>query len=182
MTRDRIVEAGAALARQRSMWDWDEITVGAVADRANVNRRTVYRHFANERELRDAVMQRLTEEAGVNFESMDFKDVPEMAAKVFRYVIASPLEPWKDRDEAYHAAERRRRDALLAAVRSSSSESNPADPRVVAGLIDLLWGVASLEHLVSTWGIEAPDAINALLWLMGVLQKAIGDGQAIEPT
>jgi len=161
------------------MWDWNGVTIGTVAERAKVNRRTVYRHFANERDLRDAVMQHLTEEAGVDFETMQLPDVGGVAAKVFRYVVSTPLEPWKDRDEAHRAAERRRREALLSAVASSRPQLGEADRRIVAGLFDLLWGVESLEHLVSTWGLDAADATKGLLWLIGMLQKEVTTGGAI---
>src|SRR5207302_3840377 len=65
-TRDRIVGAGAELLHESSIRDWRALTIRAVADRAGVNERTVFRHFANERALRDAVMQRLEQQAGID--------------------------------------------------------------------------------------------------------------------
>ena len=56
-TRERIVAAGCDLLQGSSIRDWRGVTVRAVADRAGVNERTVYRHFANERGLRDEVMR-----------------------------------------------------------------------------------------------------------------------------
>ena len=64
-TRERIVAAGSALLHRSPIRDWRSLTLRAVAERAGVNERTVYRHFANERALRDAVMHRLEEEAGI---------------------------------------------------------------------------------------------------------------------
>src|ERR1700746_1952576 len=69
-TRERIVSAGATLVRSFTTWDWKELTFRAVAQSAGVSESSVYRHFANERELRDAVMQRLGEEAGVTYEGV----------------------------------------------------------------------------------------------------------------
>ena len=60
-TRQRIITAGSELLHRSSVRDWHELTVRAVANRAGVNERTVYRYFGNERGLRDAVMHRLEE-------------------------------------------------------------------------------------------------------------------------
>src|SRR5262245_58672451 len=43
-TRDRIVAAGSELAHEFASWDWKPLTFRAVADRAGVGERTVYRH------------------------------------------------------------------------------------------------------------------------------------------
>ena len=57
-TCDRIVAAGSDLLRGSPIRDWRALTIRAVAERAGVNERTVYRHFVNEQGLRDAVMHR----------------------------------------------------------------------------------------------------------------------------
>ena len=69
-TRERIVAAGAELLHGFPVWNWRALTIRSVAARAGVNERTVYRHFANERDLRDAVMARLESEAGVALEGL----------------------------------------------------------------------------------------------------------------
>src|SRR3954452_22835604 len=79
-TRERIVAAGSALVHEFSSWDWDALTFRAVAERAGVGERTVYRHFPTERHLHDAVMARLEEEAGVTYEGLDLASLPEITA------------------------------------------------------------------------------------------------------
>ena len=44
-----------------------------MADRVDVNGRTVYRHFGNERSLRDTVMHRQEEEAGIDLAGIDLE-------------------------------------------------------------------------------------------------------------
>src|SRR5690606_23228727 len=44
-TRARIVTAGCELLQASSLRDWRGVTIRAVAERAGVNERTVYRHF-----------------------------------------------------------------------------------------------------------------------------------------
>ncbi|HEV3056512.1 MAG TPA: helix-turn-helix domain-containing protein, partial [Solirubrobacteraceae bacterium] len=76
-TRDRIVRAGADLVRQSSIRDWHGVTIRAVAERAGINERTVYRHFPNERVLRDAIMQRLEEAVGIDLAQLRLDDVAD---------------------------------------------------------------------------------------------------------
>jgi len=40
-----VIAAGSELVRQLPSWDWREVTFRAVAERAGVGERTVYRHF-----------------------------------------------------------------------------------------------------------------------------------------
>ena len=69
-TRERIVAAGSDLVHGFETWNWGDLTFKAVAVRAGVGDRTVYRHFPTERHLQDAVMQRLESEAGVSYEDV----------------------------------------------------------------------------------------------------------------
>ena len=55
-TRERIVAAGSELVHDFDTWNWRDLTFKAVAERAGVGERTVYRHFPTERHLHDAVM------------------------------------------------------------------------------------------------------------------------------
>ena len=58
-----------------------------------MNERTVYRYFGNERGLRDAVMHRLEEKAGIELDGMRLEDVADMAARIFAHVSAYPPRP-----------------------------------------------------------------------------------------
>ena len=55
-TRERILAAGVELVRGFKTWDWSDLTFRAVAERAGVGERTVYRHFPTERALHAAIM------------------------------------------------------------------------------------------------------------------------------
>ena len=83
-TRERIIAAGVALVRGFDSWDWSGLTFRAVAQQAEVGERTVYRHFPNERGLHDAIMERLGEEAGVDYETLTLPGVSEVASRLFR--------------------------------------------------------------------------------------------------
>ena len=82
-TRERIIAAGSQLVHEYDNWSWRDLTFRAVAERAGVGERTVYRHFPTERHLHDAVMARLESEAGVSYEDVDLTNLAETTARVF---------------------------------------------------------------------------------------------------
>ncbi len=175
-TRERIVTAGAELLRSSSIRDWGAVTIRAVADRAGVNERTVYRHFANERALRDAVMQRLEEDAGVDLAWMNLDGIAAATARIFQHVSAYPLEPHPPLDPTLVEANRRQHDALLAAV-EQETPGWPADDRTLAAaMFDVLWAVGSYERLVVDWDLDREQAIRAVTWVIGLLEAAVRRG------
>ena len=82
-TRERIVGAGVRLVRGFTTWDWDELTFRAVAERAEVSERTVYRHFPTERHLHDAIMSRLEDEACIAYQDVVLDNLAEVTARLF---------------------------------------------------------------------------------------------------
>ena len=115
-TRERILGAASALVHGFPTWDWRALTFRAVAERAGVSERTVYRHFATERELRDAVMRRLEEEAGVAYEGVGLDDLADVAALVFSSLSSFAVSPPVVDDPTFVAEDQLRRDALRDAV------------------------------------------------------------------
>src|SRR3546814_8191892 len=90
-TRDRIVGAGSELVHEFDSWDWRGLTFRAVAERAGVGERTVYRHFPTERHLHAAVMQRLEAEAGVPYDDVTLDNIGAVTARVFASLQRFPV-------------------------------------------------------------------------------------------
>jgi AcrR family transcriptional regulator len=176
-TRESIVSAGAELLHGFPIWNWRAVTVRTVAERAGVNERTVYRHFATERDLRDAVLARLEEESGVDLEGLTLDGVREVTARMFDYVSTFPLEPRMARDATVAAANQRQREALLGAVASHSKKWSDDDRTAAAAVLDVLWSVVSYERLVSDWDLRADQAIRATDWVMRLVTDAIKTGE-----
>jgi AcrR family transcriptional regulator len=176
-TRERIVAAGADLVHDSSIRDWRGVTFRAVANRAGVNERTVYRHFANERALRDAVMHRLEGEAGIDLDEMNLDDVANVAARIFRYVSAYPREPRAPLDPTLVAANRRQHDALLAAVTAHATDWPQDDRRLAAAMFDVLWAVGAYERLVADWELDDADAVRAITWVIAMVEDAVRNGR-----
>ncbi len=176
-TRERIVAAGAELLHGFPVWKWNALTVRAVARRAGVNERTVYRHFANEQELREAVLARLQKEARVDLAGLALGGLRDVTTRILEFVSSFPLEPRTTRDPTLTAAGRRNREALLAAVAPATGNWPGDDRTLAAAMLDVLWSVASYERLVADWGLEPGEAIRGVTWAMGLLEDAIREGR-----
>ncbi|HEY3672988.1 MAG TPA: helix-turn-helix domain-containing protein [Acidimicrobiia bacterium] len=180
-TRERIVAAGSQLVHEFDSWHWDALTFRAVAERAGVGERTVYRHFPTERHLHDAVMARLEEEAGVTYEGLDLATLPEITARVFssrRSFAAHEALDVAD-DPLLVEVDQRRRDALLHAVTTATPTWTEIERRRVAALLDVVWSMPAYERLVGAWDFDGDDATDAITWLMSLLTQVIDEGRSI---
>ena len=176
-TRERIVTAGAEILHGFPIWNWRALTVRAVAERAGVNERTVYRYFASERELRDAVMERLEDEAGVRLDGLRLDEVPALTTRILEYVSTFPLEARTARDATVAQANERQRRALLGAVAPFAAGWPEDDRLIAAAVLDVLWSVVSYERLVTDWDLEPEHAIRGVTWVLGLVEDAIRSGR-----
>jgi AcrR family transcriptional regulator len=171
-TRYRIVTAGAKLVRRSSLRDWRGVTIRAVAELAGVNERTVYRHFANERALRDAVMQRLEQEVGIDLGDLQLDDVAGAAERMFRHLAGYPIKR-RPLDPTLAEANARQHDALLAAVTAQTPRWSEEDRTLAAAMLDVLWSLASYERIVRDWNLDSEEAIRGMTWVIDLLANAV---------
>ncbi|HVW80267.1 MAG TPA: TetR/AcrR family transcriptional regulator [Mycobacteriales bacterium] len=176
-TRERIVDAGADLVRELGSWDWAGLTVREVATRAGVHERTVHRHFAAERDLRAAVLQRLIEEAGVTVEGLRLDQVPEQVRQLFGYLAGFSNAPRREPDAVFAELDRRRKAALLDTVAEAGATLSEAERRLVAALVDVLWGVPTYNRLTGDWDLDADAAARGVGWLVRLLVDAVAAGR-----
>ncbi len=172
-TRARMIAAGSDLLHGSSVRDWQALTIRAVAEKAGVNERTVYRHFANEQGLRDAVMHEFEEEAGIDLRGMQLEDVADVTARIFSHVSSYPPDARQPLDPTLLDAKLRQHDALLAAVRARAEAWSAADRRAAAAVLDVLWSVASYERMVVDWQMEPAEATRGLTWVIELVRRAI---------
>jgi AcrR family transcriptional regulator len=172
-TRARIIAAGSELLHGSSVRDWRDLTIRAVADKAGVNERTVYRHFGNEQGLRDAVMHEFEEEAGIDLRGMELEDVADVTARIFAHVASYPPDTRQPLDPTLLDAKQRQHDALLSAVTARAGAWSDDDRTVAAAVLDVLWSVASYERMVVDWHIDPGEATRGISWVIGLVRQAI---------
>jgi len=175
-TRTRILRAGSALAHEAPSWDWSALTFRAIALRAQVSDRTVYRYFATERELHEAVMRRLEQEAGVSYDRITLNDLAEVTSRVFASLPSFAVPPTVPRDETFLARSQVRRDSLLRAVSGPTADWPDTERQLVAAMLDVLWTPTTYERLIVGWGFDTVAASRAATWALEVLIKAIRSG------
>jgi AcrR family transcriptional regulator len=177
-TSERIVTAGAGLVREFTSWDWDGLTFRAVAERADVSERTVYRHFPTERHLHDAVMARLEDEAGITYDDVELASIADVTAKLIaslrrfavEQTVTTPLSP------AFLGADERRRNALLRAVQAEAPDLTEVQQRIAAGLLDAVWSPATYERLARAWNLDDDVAFGAIEWMIAGVVAAVRSG------
>ncbi|MBL7523820.1 TetR/AcrR family transcriptional regulator, partial [Frankia sp. CNm7] len=176
-TRERILAAGSALVHGFPTWDWKGLTFRAVADGAGVSERTVYRHFATERDLHDAVMRRLEEDAGLSYDQLRLDDLPALVGSVLASL--SSFEVWRGETEdppppLFVTEDERRRAALLRAVTEAAPAHWSDEQRVkAAALVDVLWNLPTFERLIAGWKLDTDQASDAVTWAIGLLVEAV---------
>jgi AcrR family transcriptional regulator len=175
-TRDRMVSAGCDLLQGASIRDWRGLTIRAVAERAGVNESTVFRHFGSERGLRDAVMHRLEQQAGIDLDKLTLDDVGDVAARIFDTVSAHPVDTRAPLDSTLAEAGRRQREALQNAVAPYTAEWPEPDREVAAAMFDALWGVGVYEHLAIDWQLDHASAVKGITWVIGLIDQAVRAG------
>ena len=175
-TRERIIEAGCTLLRRSSIRDWRALTLRGVAEQAGVNERTVYRYFGNEQGLRDAVMRRLEQRAGIELDGMRLQDVADVAARTLGAVSMYPLRPRRSLDPTLTDANIRQRNALFGALEDAAGEWSESERTAAAALLDVLWSVGTYERLVSDWEMDRDQAIRTVTWAIGLVREAVRAG------
>jgi AcrR family transcriptional regulator len=172
-TRERIIAAGSELLHGSSVRDWQGLTIRAVAERADVNERTVYRHFTNEQGLHDAVMHQFEEQAGIDLRGMQLQDVADVTARIFAHISSYPSEARQPLDPTLLDAKQRQHEALLAAVTAEAGAWPEPDRSVVAAVLDVLWGVASYERMVVDWQMDPAEATRGVSWVIDLIHQAV---------
>jgi AcrR family transcriptional regulator len=176
-TRESILAAGCELVGGFPIGDWRGLTIRAVARRAGVNERTVYRHFLNERALHQAVLRRLQEEAGVPLDGFTLDEFATLVARMYRHLSSYSIAPASPRDPAFAEVEERRRREMLAAVEETTPAWSQTEREMAAALLDVLKGVGPYVRMVGRWGLDAEHATLAVTGLIRLLVESIHEGR-----
>jgi len=181
LTRRRIVDAGTALVRELPSWDWQGLTFAAVAARASVGTRTVYRHFPTERDLHGAIIARLQQEAGgAVYEGLALGDVARVTARMHGSIASYAITQWGadvPLQPALAEVDAHRREALSRAVEEVADDWPAADQEMAAAVLDVLWNLPAYERLRGAWKLEGATATTAITWAIGIIEEAIRSGR-----
>ncbi len=175
-TRQRIVAAGTELVHSFPSWDWKNLTAKAVGERAGVSERTVHRHFSSERALRDAVLQGLVAESGVDLGSLKLSRFDDVVVTMFEYLSSFAVAPDITLDPSQSKMDETRKAALLDAVEEAAPTWSPQEQTMVAAVLDMLWQPATHDRLKLAWDLDADQFPRVISWFTGLIQDALDKG------
>lgn len=172
-TRERIIAAGAEIAHRLPSWDWSAMTFKAVGERAGVSERTVHRYIATERQLREAVLQRLFQESGISLDGLSLDNFASIASRVYQYMSSFTISQSPVTDPTFAALDQHRRTALLGAVVNATPDWSDSEREVAAVMLDILWHPPFYERLTTAWQFDNQRAAETFTWMIRLLQLAI---------
>lgn len=179
-TRQRIVNAALALIATHPEGD---LSHEAIARRAEIALRTVYRHFPSRPELLDAVWAEsdrrlaLSHYPSTEAEMLAFADegyrMMDRNADLIRGLLNSDAgREMRRRDNP------RRYKGLTAALENATRHLAEGERRRVVGVFQVLFGGRTWEMLRDRAYLKDGEASDAVTWAMQTLLKALYDEQA----
>ncbi|MEE2732013.1 MAG: TetR/AcrR family transcriptional regulator [Pseudomonadota bacterium] len=176
-TREQIIKGGVELVQEFTEWDWKNLTFRAVGERAGVSERTVYRYFPTEQALKDAVIQRLVEESGVDLDSLSLSEFNSTVKGLFQYMQSFAAKSKPVADPSFSSLDKIRREALLRSVAESTPEWSQAQQEIVTATLDILWQPETYERLMNAWNFDSDQSMATLSWLIELVEQAIANGK-----
>ena len=166
-TRDGLVDAAVELIEERR-----EPTMRAVAARAGVGERTVYRYFPNRDALSEAVAERLAERAGVPL-CRDEADLEDYARRLFGVFDADAglIEALLTSASRDLAPTRSRNLVELEAVIDRGFPDAPRpDRRAAAAALRTLLSGSGWFYQRQSCGLSQERVVANAIWLIGTIR------------
>lgn len=176
-TRELIIASGVALAHEFPSWDWKNLTFRAISERAGISERTVYRYFPTEQALKNAVIQQLVKESGIDLNALNLAEFATTIKGLFQYMLSFSARTKPDEDPAFQSVDHDRRMALLRSVVEATPGWSEAQQEIVTAALDILWQPSTYERLLNGWNFDPETSLAALTWLIDLILQAVDNGQ-----
>ncbi len=183
-TREQIIVSGVELVHEFPSWDWKNLTFRAVSERAGISERTVYRYFSTEQALKDAVIQRLVQESGIDLNTLTLGDFSTLIKSLFQYIQSFAAKTEEMADPTFSSVDMERRAALLRSVEQVTPQWSAAQQQIATATLDIFWQPSTYERLLNGWNLDADNSLAALTWIIDLIENAIRNDQRpeIKPT
>lgn len=178
-TREAILTALFSLMQTAGVPD--DIGMDAIAEKAGVQRRTVFRHFASKEELLTAFWPWLNQRIGASIAPATARDIidgPRQAFPLFdehEMAMRAALHSKTGREMRMGAVAARRKN--FAKALAPALASLPAgQARKVEALAHLLYSASAWEMLKDYGGLDGSQAGETASWALETIMSAIGSG------
>ncbi|MFT4251029.1 MAG: helix-turn-helix domain-containing protein [Caulobacter sp.] len=170
--RGRITEALISLLSEGAA----DLSHDAVAQRAGVGRRTVYRYFPDRESLMQSAWDQVTGLAGpdVTFPATEAEMLGSLEAIYAGFDRIAPLVTLLRSTPQGRAVRRsqnaRRTAGYTAAAADAVKDLPPEDQKLATAVLQVLHTTPWLE-MRDHWGLEAPQMARAMRWAMSTLLR-----------
>jgi AcrR family transcriptional regulator len=170
-TREAILEAIAAELAENGL---QELHIPAVARRAGVSIRTVYRYFPTRDALLDAAEEWIDRSIGSADFSRSIDEFPSMTENVFRQFDANEtmmLAHWATSlgRDVRERGRKRRQQAYKDALRDITGNLSRTDARAAHAVISYLMSSRTWKTLREEFGMSGAESGKAAAWALRVL-------------
>lgn len=179
-TRELIISSGVALVHEFPSWDWKNLTFRAVGERAGISERTVYRYFATEQALKDAVMQQLVKESGIDLDALTLAEFGTLIKSLFQYIQSFAAKTKPVEDPSFSGVDKERQAALLRSVVQATPGWSKSQQQVVTAALDIFWQPSTHERLLNGWNFDSDQSLATLSWLIDLVESAVREGRRPE--
>ncbi|MEI4474048.1 TetR/AcrR family transcriptional regulator [Frigidibacter sp. MR17.24] len=160
-----------------------EIGMEAIAQRAGVQKRTIFRHFSTKEELFAAFWPWLNARIGASVSPATTRDIVEGPRRAFPLfeehepAMRAALHSRTGREMRNGTVEARRQH-FAAALAPVCAALAPDEARRVTALAHLLYSASAWEVLKDYGGLSGAQAGEAASWALGVILSAVPTGEA----
>ncbi|MFA5122766.1 TetR/AcrR family transcriptional regulator [Zavarzinia sp.] len=182
-TRDAILEAVGLLVEEAGL---DAVSYAAVAVRAGVQERTVYRHFATRAELLDAFWRWVNDQAGIVGFPASEAELRAMPARAFAGFDKRPAMmaalAYSEAGRNFRLAVNAERQAAYRAVLAERLKGlGPETAARVCAAIQLLYSVTAWATMRDFWQLDGKAAGETVAWAIDRLLAAVEQGDLPSP-
>jgi AcrR family transcriptional regulator len=174
-TRSRILDAVAQLMSDPRQ---PELTFSALAQRAQVSERTVYRHFASKDELLEAFWVYINEQLGMAHYPETVEELLGVLPSVYTGfdqragLIRAHLASTAGREMRERVAPKRR-EIFRRMLQEHTAGLSETQQRAACGIAQLLFSPRAWDSLEENWGMTGQEAADACSWALTTLLAAL---------
>jgi AcrR family transcriptional regulator len=163
--QERIVSAFAELVNEASTTD---VPLSAVAARAGVGERTLYRHFPTKNDLLDALFGWVTQGLRDREPPASVAELVDRTRDFFAGFARNPevIRALSAHTTMLQAPRRsaRRREMVEQAISSEDLPADPIEREQVIAIVHLMASSSAFLHFLDNYGMSADEATDAVAW------------------
>lgn len=183
-TRDAILEATGLLVETEGL---DALSYAAIAARAGVQERTVYRHFPTKGELLEAFWRWVNDQAGIGgfptSEAELLRLPPEVYARFDERAGMMAALVFSEAGRKFRLRVNAERQEAYGSILAARTESlDPETAKRLRAVVQLLYNATAWATLRDHWGLDGRSSGETVSWAIRCLLDAAARGDLPSPS